>query len=323
MKAQDYILTELEKLRQPFRPSPSGSGGVLQDEIVRLILSKKFRKYAANSDLVSHIKQAVSLNMAANQPINFTFLHGAYKLWRLDESPEADWAELFALMYYIKWLKPVCELYTPGVWFDFFVDDSILEVLNNLERAEIDAYMCSYQVVINFLKEYRPKNFHMTITPVSRQFDSEEALWQSFEKQLRIVQADGLPKLSHEQRATIELNVRLDSKQGGDAYWREKVAQKLKAYMVTKSEAGYHKNRPDKILVFTQPLPSGTALAVGTTKDSVMKFWMGVGVLRPEGETFKMSIRSQGQLASQAFRREAVAITGLDQRNFANIRILQ
>jgi hypothetical protein len=47
-------------------------------------------------------------------------------LWRIDEAPEADFAELFSSMYYVKWLKPVCEIYKPGVWFDFFVDDLIL-----------------------------------------------------------------------------------------------------------------------------------------------------------------------------------------------------
>lgn len=62
------------------------------------------------------------------------------------------------------------------------------------------------------------------------------------------------------------------------------------AYMMTKAEPGYHKGRLDKIVAFTQPLPSGTTISVGTTKDSIMKFWIGAGVLKPVEGSYRQII---------------------------------
>ena len=321
MMVQDYIIAKLDELKKPsdlVMPPPNQ----LESKIVRLILSKKFRKYAANDDLIAHVKKVVHLSVGNNKPISFTFLHGAYKLWRLEESPEIDWAELFALLYYSKWLKPICEIYKPGVWFDFFVDDIVMEKLNNLDRSEVLTYIKSYQAVIDFLKPYQPENLAMTITPVSSQFKTESDLWQSIEKNLAQLNEKGLPVLTDSQRAMVELNVRPTAEQLKDSSWREKVYQFHNAYMITKGEPGYHKERPDKILVFTQPLPPGTTISVGTTKNSIMKFWIGVGALKPKNDSFEITILSQNQLAKTKYKFEPISIKNLVGKNFAKIRIV-
>lgn len=115
MLAQDYIKTKLEELKNPLGLQCPRGRDELVEVIFRLVMSKKFRKYTANDDLQSHIKNAIRVNVEKNEPINITFLHGAYKLWRLAEAPEADWAELFSLIYYTNWVKPICEVYGPGV----------------------------------------------------------------------------------------------------------------------------------------------------------------------------------------------------------------
>jgi hypothetical protein len=322
MKAQDYIIAKLDELKQPLGLAVPPSDK-LESEIVRLILSKKFRKYAANDELIKHIKQAVHLNVSKNEPINLTFLHGAYKLWRLEEAPETDWAELFALMYYSKWLKPICEIYQPGIWFDFFVDDVVMTKLDNLDREEVEKYIKSYQAVIDFLKQYQPQNFKMTITPVSSQFKSKSDFWQSIDRNLAELDKNGLPILTDRQRAMVELNVRPTAAQLKDNEWREKVYQFHNAYLATKGEPGYHKGRADKILVFTQPLPSGTTISVGSTKNSVMKFWIGVGVLKPKDDGFDMTILSPSQLAKTEFDFEPIVLDGLMGKNFSKIRVIK
>ena len=65
------------------------------------------------------IRSAVEKNIANNEPIKISFPFGGYKLWSLEETPETDWAELFSIMYFIRWLKPVCALYSKGVVFNF------------------------------------------------------------------------------------------------------------------------------------------------------------------------------------------------------------
>lgn len=316
MNAEQYLKLELEKLQEPSDICPDKN---FEAQIVKLLLSKKFRKYSANEDLISHIKESVHECVSKNQPINLTFLHGAYKLWRLDESPETDWAELFALMYYTKYVKPICEIYKPGVWFDFFVDDWIIEKLDNISKEEITTYIESYQKVMDFLKPYQPANLKMTITPVSSYFDSRDDFNNKLEEKLSKLP---LPELSESENKMIELNVRPNETQSKDPKWREEVWRIHNAYLAIKGETGYHKNRLDKILVFNQPLPSGTTISLGTTKSSIAKFWVGVGVLYPIDNKYKMIILTPSQLEKATYDWESVNI-GIQQKNFHKIRIIK
>lgn len=316
MTAEQYIKNELEKLKTPSDIQPEDD---LEAQIVRLLLSKKFRKYSANKDLINHVKESVHYCVEKNQPINLTFLHGAYKLWRLEEAPEVDWAELFSLMYYSKYAKPICEIYKPGVWFDFFVDDYIVEVLDNYKPGEVKAYIDSYQKLMDFLKPYQPENLKMTVTTVGSQFASREDFDRALEDQLKVTP---MPELSDADTRMIELNVRLVDSQSDDSKWREKIYRIHNAYLAIKGSTGYHKNRPDKILVFNQPLPSGTTISLGTTKSSIAKFWVGVGALKPDKDTYKMIILSPSQLEQTPCKSENIDI-GLAGRNFRKIRVVE
>ena len=139
MTAQEYLRTKLTDLKKPIGLEKPKGNEELIEAIYRLLLSKKFRKYSATEQLQEHIKSAIRLNVGNQQPINLTFTQGAYKLWRLEEAPEADWAELFAAMHYTRWLNPICQIYKPGVWLDFFVDDLILPKLNDISLEESNA----------------------------------------------------------------------------------------------------------------------------------------------------------------------------------------
>jgi hypothetical protein len=326
MKAQEYIQTKLDELKQPVSLIRPNDKEQLIEAIYKALLSKKFRKYSANEELQKQVKNATRINIEKGDPINITFLHGAYKLWRLEETPEVDWAELFALVYYSNWVKPICEIYEPGVWFDFFVDDLIIPKLDNVDMADIEAYIKSYQQLIDFLKSYQPRNLKMTITRVGDQFESPEAFDKSVQRNLEKITAeipDGLPDLNEAQRAMVELNTKVTDDQAKNPKWREKVYNLHNAYMLTKAEPGYHKGRPEKIMAFNQPLPSGTTISVGSTKDSIMKFWIGVGVLRPKDDSFRQIILSPTQLGKTNFFPEDVRIEGLNGKNFNKIRIIK
>lgn len=324
MTAQDYIQLRLEELKQPVGLEKPKNTDELVEDIFKAIMSKKFRKYSANEGLQNSIRIAIRINVENNEPINITFLHGAYKLWRLKEAPEADWAELFSLMYYSNWVKPICGLYEPGVWFDFFVDDYIINRLDNIPMSDIQAYIDSYQSLINFLKPYQPSNLTMTITTVGSQFPSEEAFDKSLLINLDRLTTEtpgGLPKLNDTQRAMVELNTKPTDEQLKDPKWRERVYHLHNAYSATKSEPRYHKDRPEKIIAFTQPLPSGSTISVGTTKSSIMKFWVGVGALQPKVDSYSQVILSPNQLDKAVFNFEEVNINGLNGKNFNRIRV--
>ena len=325
MTAQDYIQTKLDELKQPVHLSKPENTEKLVEAIFASLMSKKFRKYSANDELKDYIKNAIQLNVEKNEPINVTFLHGAYKLWRLEEAPEADWAELFSLMYYSSWVKTVCALYEPGVWFDFYVDGYIVTRLNNIPDEDIRTYIKSYQSLIDFLKPYQPSNLKMTITTVGEQFSSEEAFDKSLHSNLEKLTAEttgGLPELSDAQRAMVELNTKPTEEQLEDPLWREKVYHLHNAYGATKAEPGYHKGRPEKIIAFTQPLPNGATISVGTTKSSIMKFWIGVGVLEPKSDRYKQVIVSPIQLENLDFDWEDIDIK-IEGKNFKRIRVVK
>lgn len=325
MTTQEYIQSKLDDLCKPLGLRKPADDEQLAEAIFKIIMSKKFRKYSANLELIEHTKNAIRLSIKKREPINFTFFHGAYKLWRLDESPEVDWAELFALMYYTSWLKGICEIYEPGVWFDFFVDDLIVPKIDNIDLSDIKAYRESYQKLIDFLKQYQPVNFKMTITGVGEQFESPEAFERKLQEDIKrhaATLSGGLPMLSESQIAMIELNAKVTSEQKKDPKWREKIALMHDAYIsITKRETGYH-FMPNKIKVFTKPLPSGTVLAVGTTKDSVAKFWAGVGALKPRDGSYRQVVLSPKQLKVAKFEWEDVNMSGLNGKNFRKVRLL-
>jgi hypothetical protein len=323
MTPQEFIESQINNLKETSNIHLKDSSSI-EDEILRLLLSKKFRKYSANEELINHCKKAISLQVAENKPINITFLHGAYKLWRLEESPYADWAELFSLIYYSNWVKGICEIYKPGVWFDFFVDDLIIPKLDNVPMSDIDNYIKSCEDIINFLQPFQPSNLKMTITPVNSQFSSPEEFNEILEQNLVKLNQESngeLPILTDSQKSMIELNVKTTSQQKKDPQWREKVWQLHNAYQKTKRMTNYH-YVPDKILAFTQPLPSGTTISVGTTKSSVAKFWVGVGALKKRDNSYQEVILSPVQLKSTHYEWEKVKINGLDGKNFNKIRVI-
>lgn len=316
MTPQDFIQSRLNKLSQTANTSAQNG---LESQIVNFALSKKFRKYSANISLIDHVKEAVHCCVERNQPINFTFLHGAYKLWRLKEAPYVDWAELFALMYYTNYVKEICAIYEPGVWFDFFVDDWIMEDIDKLNSDEVQSYLSSYQNLMSFLKPYQPNNLNMTITPVSSQFSSR----QEFEQKLSDNEASlELPELDESASRMVELNARVGDSVKADSKWREKIYRKHNAYLKIKGETGYHKDRSDKILVFSQPLPSGTTISLGTTKSSIAKFWVGAGALKIDGDSYKEVILSPKQIEDVNYDWREIHIDGLDGRNFQKIRVV-
>jgi len=138
---EKFIYQELGKLLPVDDNTYSGD---IVEKIYRCLMSSKFRRKAVCDSLKQHIRDAIIYNVERNQPINITFLQGCYKLWRFEESPEADWAELFALMHYAAWVSPILSIYRPGVVFDFYVDDLIMEKISkSLNKSIIEIFFIS------------------------------------------------------------------------------------------------------------------------------------------------------------------------------------
>lgn len=329
MKAQDYIRSELERLKEASNVTTQKSKDELAEAVIKLLTSKKFRKYGLSEEYAKHVRDSVEASVAVNEPIKIVFFGGCYKLWRLDESPEADWAELFAYMYYTHWMKPICEVYKPGVWFDFLLDDYIVSRLNNIPEADVRTYRKSRDMVLEFLKPYQPKNLNMTHTNEGSLFESRDAYESALEKAIKDLSGSlpgNLPQLSEAQKAAVELNTHATDEQMSDPQWREKIELLHSAYYMARNETGYYAPETHKIIAFTQPFAPGKPLAVGTTKDTIAKYWVGVGALKrkddSKDDSYRTQVLSPKQLDNAKFKTENVSFKGLDGKNFSSIRVL-
>lgn len=318
MKPNEYIQKKLDELKT--KEILVDRGEKIEDQIYRLLMSKKFRKFATNPEYFDHIRSAIKLNIEKNEPIKLTLVFGGYKLWRLKESPEVDWAELFSLIYYTNWLKPICSLYKPGVWFDFYSDDVILEIMDNVPKKDTEQYAITFINLLEFIKPYIPENLNITFNRVGDQYKTYGDFKKELYENIKVVEKElgGLPKLTPEQSKMIDLNVILTPGQEDDKNWQEKVFLIHEAYSRVSKRRPYYRTE-DKIFVITRKMKD--SIAVGTTKTSVVKFWIGAGVLKKNQDSYIEYIFSPNQLESGSFTEVECSIKGLDSRNFKTIRI--
>ncbi|MEI7498034.1 MAG: hypothetical protein WCK11_01995 [Candidatus Falkowbacteria bacterium] len=319
MNFKEYILRDLNSLKLRAENKNIDTDRVA-DLIYKLLMSKKFRKYSVEPSYQQHILKVIKDSVANNEPIKLTLVFGGYKLWRLEEAPQVDWAELFSLIYYAKWLKPIAEIYKPGVWFDFYSDDVILERMNNIPISDTETYIQSFKQLLGFFENYLPENLKLTLSRVGDQYSSRDEFNQELDQLIQKLEKEvcSVP-LTSKQITAVDLNVKLSPGQDDNADWREKVNLMHEAYSKVSKRRPYYRN-DQKIFIITRPIKD--ALAVGTTKRSVVKFWIGAGVAHKEDDDYSAYIYSPKQLEANNFARENVEIDGLAGQNFKSVRIM-
>jgi len=314
MNAQEYIEQRLKGIKD----IKVKQDGELADFIFDRIMSKKFRKYSVNPEANNMVRKAIELNIQSNEPIKIAIPFGSYKLWRLEESPEPDWAELFAMIYYAYWLKPITDVYEQGVWFDFCGDDAILELMNNIPEEDTEKYKKTFRDLITFIQPYLPENFRYTFSPVGERYSSKEEFLADLNEKVKELKQKGDIALSERNIEMMKFNIR---PKDGEEIDFQKNRILHDAYMAVSKRRAHHK-RPDKIIICCTPFGDRTSLPMGTTKTSVVKFQTGAGVLKKEKDSFMEYIYSPSQLEDNKFNWEDVQIKGLSGKNFGKLRIV-
>lgn len=327
MNAQEYIVSQLDALKAPValdvRPKNNSE---MVEAILKLLYSKKFRKFSIPEKNKAIIKEAIEKNIVNDEPIKISFPFGGYKLWRLEETPEVDWAELFSLIYFTRWLKPVCSMYQKGVVFTFWFDEVVIGKMNNIPEADLVAYGKSLDMLLDFIKPYLPHNMKFETFLERSRYESyavfEAELAVEMEKLRQARAADPQP-LSESARRSIEMNVKLAPGQPDDPLWREKIDLMHYAYY-NLQESNRRVRNPyvtenvTAFVVFFEP----NTIPIGSTKTSIVKFWIGVGALQKRGDGFIETILSISQLEKAKTHWEPVAIKGLEGKNFKRIRVM-
>lgn len=307
MTPRDYILERLEGIKS----ITVKTGTELADFVYATVMSKKFRKFSVSRETQNQIRTAIDLNIKHNEPIKIALPFGSYKLWRFEECPEVDWAELFSMIYYAYYLKSITDVYKPGVWFDFCADDAILELINNIPPEDTERYKQSFRTLIEFIQPYLPDNFQYTLNPVGERYSSKEEFLADLNSKIEELKKKDLAPLTERQVEMIRFNSK--PKEGEELDF-EKNRLFHDAYMGVSKRRPYHK-AVDKILICSTPF-GGNSLPVGTTKTSVVKFQTGIGVLQKTGDSYIEYIYSPSQLEKSQFDWKDVAIEGLSGKNF-------
>lgn len=322
MTEQQYIRSLLEGLASP-EPTCHIGATALEDAIFAKVMSSKFRKLRADDAAVRITRSAIAHAMAHGAPIKVGLLFGGNKLWRFDEAPEVDWAELFSLVYYLRWMKSIAGVWGPGATFEYCSQDISVESLNNVSREESERYTVGFRRMLEWIEPYLPPR----VTVTYRRLADEYADRSEYEAELATAKelvlanhAGELPALSAAQKLATELNVRLRPGQAEDPQWREKVELEHLAIFETRSLQPY---LHDTTLIPTCPSRMDAVIITGSTRKSIAKFWAAVGALERTGGEYLDVVLTPRQLASARFEWHDVHVEGLHGRNFSRIRVVE
>lgn len=332
MNVQEYLQNKLETCAR-YEMSDLDKDAIekygLEKYIYGKLTSKKFRKWAIDESSELQAKRAIQLNVADNKPLQFRFPFGGYKLWRLPGSPEVDWAEFFSVSYYCQYIAPILAAYQPGVEFLFASDDMIIERMDNIPKMETDSYFNSFETLLKSFQVYFPSNLKMDICRIADQYPDKSEMENELTKNIEKVKEEFHNREENKRKAmltTSELNIRW---KGAKDLTVLSSAEKTAiiemgpvyhdAYCALEKRRIFNRGE-DKIVIFTTTIPN--AIAIGTTKASVTKFWTGFGVLQG-GATYRDRILSPHQLLELAkdYKEELISLIPLS--NFNNIRIYQ
>jgi hypothetical protein len=314
MTAKEYILERLEGIKKIQSQKPTGD---LVNFICTRIMSKKFRKFSINQEVKDMIRTAVELNIKNKEPIKLVVSAGAYKLWRFKESPEPDWAELFTMIYYAYWLKPITDIYKPGIWFDFCGEDAILELMNNIPREDTEEYKKVFRELLKLMRTYLPENFKMTFSPTGERYSSEEEFLEDLKDKMDKLKKAGEIELDDKKIRSAKSNI----KPGKEEINFEENRLLHDAYMKVDKKRSYYK-KPEKIFICSKPY-GGIAVPVGTTKTSVVQWQVGIGALKRQGDSFIEYALSLSQVEKFKPTYKPISIDGLNGKNFSKIKILE
>jgi hypothetical protein len=333
MQPQDYLNHELHNCAN-YKLTADDTARIEHEGIEAYmyakLTSKKFRKWAVDESSELQAKRAIQMTVAAGMPLQFRFPFGGYKLWRMPSSPEVDWAEFFSIAYYAKYLAPIAAAYKPGLEFQFASDDVIIERMDNVPVADTSAYFNSFQQLLEAFRPHFPANFNMSIVRIGDLYENKDELEKELAtnvKRFTVEYATTVPETKKQKMyTTSELNIQWDGATNLTSLSPEEKRQKIEqgpiyhdAYCALSKRREFNRG-DDKIVIFTTVIPN--AIAIGTTKASVTKFWTGYGVLEATQSGFSDRIISPSQLAQREGQPcTTVPINLLNMRNFTDIRI--
>ncbi len=318
----DYNLTSADELFLKIH-------GV-ENFIIKKLSSKKFRKWSISENEKQRLQTAVQINLKQNKPILFVFPFGGYKLWRLPTAPQSDWAEFFTIAYYCRYIAPILKVYPPGAILYFSSDDVLIRKMDNIPSQDTEAYLQSFLTLLSCFQAHLPANLKLELKRISDLYGQED-----FDTEINDIINKITPlsqtwdenkkrKLFKTSSLNFKINGAVDYSQLSEEEQKKQIERGYvihEAYrdMSQKIAFVYQAN---KIVLAAKPTIQG--IPIGTTKNSITKFWTGTGVLEPgrHGQPYAHRILSHRQwLDAQHQPRENQKIDLIPLSNFQEISV--
>lgn len=296
-----------------------------------LITRKSFRRWKLPDLARERIERVLDFCLTNREPIIFRFRFGGYKLYQLKSAPEVDWAEFFSIAYYSEYLAPIIAVYPYGVKLMFILEDSGIEQMNNLSKSEMYSYYESFKKLCIEFEKYVPQNFSIEVIRHGMLFDSNEEFEKEFRTKIAEIEQTWREKQSHKYLESILKAAALNIKWDGFIDLT-KISEEKKQKMIERSAImhdalvelptirAFCDKNPRIILIFTTPLPK--VISIGMTKTSIVKFWVGSGVLEYQGSSYLDHILSPSQIEKvKKIPSEEIPINLVHGDNFSVIKV--
>ncbi|MFM2415056.1 MAG: hypothetical protein RI911_749 [Candidatus Parcubacteria bacterium] len=282
----------IDRLRTCAMYQPAGTiltDEALRDELRKLVLRKPYRKWKAQARFLERLEYALTHSLTHHEPLRFRLWFGGYKLWRFTTAPTVDWAEFFMLAYYLEYLAPIAALHPHGVELVFSSDEVFVERLNNIPQKDTEAYTHSFKQLITYFQQYHGTHISIQYRLNRHELGDEASFEKGFQaavEQIRpIWTSQRTPEQLEKDLSSSWLNIRFSGGSTELSHLSED-QRRVKALesLLLHDALGVFENKiltddhPEYISIF----PTGEfadTLGLGTTKNSMAKFWVGTGVL--------------------------------------------
>ncbi len=334
MTPQQYLENKLKNCAH-YKLSPKDEADLktigTKNFLFKLITRKKFRRWKLPDLARERIDKTLDFCLLNKEPIIFRFRFGGYKLWQLVSAPEADWAEFFSIAYYSEYLAPIIATHPHGVKLIYVLEDIGIEKMNNLSKSEMDAYYKSFQSLCIEFQKYTPKSFSIDVVRHGTLFNSDEDFNKEFKTKITEIEKtwkETRPPVYLENiLKTAALNIKWDGVINLTKISEEEKQKKIEqsaimhdALVELPTIRAFSDKNPRIILIFTTPLPK--VISIGMTKTSIVKFWVGTGVLEKQNGNYLDHIISPSQIEKiRQIPFEETSINLVPGVNFSTIKI--
>ena len=296
-----------------------------------LVLSSKYRKWAANQAARDRIAGAVAGAVAARKPIRFLHTMGGYKLWRMPTSPQSDWAEFFNIAYLLEYLSGIAAAYPPGASMTYYLYTLLPQRHDNLPAADVQAYVDSFTALVDSFRPYLPDNLSLSIVKDTDLYTPDE--YYANLDEMMVLAKNRFPTFDEKWRNELLLQSRRNIKWTGAEDWsglddREKEDRILSgaitelAGMAMRKQGEFVRDK-DNILLFVKAVSGNAFLGIGSTKSSVAKHWAGIGVLQyRKDELYDLVLSPTQWDRAEALPKVVCDVNLLELRNLQQVMVM-